>query len=101
MLKKCKECNITKSISVFPRSKNSFNKVVYLAVCKVCKAAKVKAKRESNKLNKCISKYDALEQSANAFEDDPRALKEVEYGRVVRKPTTMIYAMKKGDVFDD
>ena len=35
------------------------------------------------------------------FEDDPRALKEVEYGRVVRKPTTMIYAMKKGDVFDD
>lgn len=35
------------------------------------------------------------------FEDDPRALKEVEYGRVVRKPTTMTYAMKKGDVFND
>jgi len=35
------------------------------------------------------------------FEDDPRALKEIEYGRVVRKPTTMTYAMKKGDVFDD
>ena len=35
------------------------------------------------------------------FEDDPRALKEIEYGRVVRKPTTMLYAMKKGDVFDD
>ena len=35
------------------------------------------------------------------FEDDPRALKEIEYGRVVRKPKTMLYAMKKGDVFDD
>ena len=35
------------------------------------------------------------------FEDDPRALKEIEYGRVVRKPTTMTYAMKKGDVFND
>ena len=35
------------------------------------------------------------------FEDDPRALKEIEYGRVIRKPTTMLYAMKKGDVFDD
>ena len=35
------------------------------------------------------------------FEDDPRALTEIEYGRVVRKPTTMTYAMKKGDVFDD
>ena len=90
MLKKCKECNITKSITVFPRSKNSFNKVVYLAVCKVCKAAKVKAKRESDKLEKCISKYDALEQSANAFEDDPRALQEVEYGKVYRQPTHII-----------
>ena len=35
------------------------------------------------------------------FEDDPRALKEIEYGRVVRKPTTMLHAMKKGDIFDD
>ena len=35
------------------------------------------------------------------FEDDPRALKEIEYGRVVMNPTTMTYAMKKGDVFDD
>ena len=34
------------------------------------------------------------------FEDDPRALKEIEYGKVVRKPTTMLYAMKKGNVFD-
>ena len=35
------------------------------------------------------------------FEDDPRALKEIEYGRVKKKPTTMIYAMRKGDAFDD
>ena len=31
------------------------------------------------------------------FEDDPRALKEIEYGRVVRKPTAIL---KKGNVFD-
>ncbi len=90
MLKKCKECNITKSISVFPRARNSFNKVVYLAVCKVCKAAKVKAKRASDKLERCISKYDELEQSENAFQDDPRALNEVEYGKVYRHATHII-----------
>jgi hypothetical protein len=89
MLKKCRECNIRKSISVFPRARNSFNKVVYLAVCKVCKAAKVKAKRESDKLEKCISVYDPLEQSANAFEDDPRALQEVEYGKVYKHSTNL------------
>ena len=90
MLKKCKECNIKKSISLFPRSRDSFDRIKYLAVCKVCKAAKVKAKRESDKLNKCISKYDALEQSANAFEDDPRAVNEVEYGKVYRQATHII-----------
>jgi hypothetical protein len=89
MLKKCRECNITKSISVFPRAKNSFNKVVYLAVCKVCKAAKVKAKRESDKLNKFISVYDPLEQSPNAFEDDPRAINEIEYGKVYKHSTNL------------
>jgi hypothetical protein len=31
------------------------------------------------------------------FEDDPRALKEIEYGRVVRKPTSEIYDRRKGD----
>ena len=35
------------------------------------------------------------------FEDDPRALKEIEYGRVVKQPTTMKYSLKKGNVFDD
>ena len=34
------------------------------------------------------------------FEDDPRALKEIEYGRVVKQPTTMKYSLKKGNVFD-
>ena len=31
------------------------------------------------------------------FEDDPRALKEIEYGRVVRKPTSGIHDRRKGD----
>ena len=31
------------------------------------------------------------------FEDDPRALKEIEYGRVVRKPTSGLHDRKMGD----
>ena len=31
------------------------------------------------------------------FEDDPRALKEIEYGRVVRKPTSGLHDKRKGD----
>ena len=31
------------------------------------------------------------------FEDDPRALKEIEYGRVLRKPKSGIYYRRRGD----
>ena len=31
------------------------------------------------------------------FQDDPRALKEIEYGRVGRKPTSGIHDRRKGD----
>ena len=31
------------------------------------------------------------------FEDDPRALKEIEYGRVVRKPTSGLQDRRRGD----
>ena len=31
------------------------------------------------------------------FEDDPRALKEIEYGRVIRKPTSGLHDRRKGD----
>ena len=31
------------------------------------------------------------------FEDDPRALKEIEYGRVVKKPTSGFHDKRKGD----
>ena len=31
------------------------------------------------------------------FEDDPRALKEIEYGRVVKKPTSGLHDKRKGD----
>ena len=31
------------------------------------------------------------------FEDDPRALKEIEYGRVVRKPTSGLHDRRMGD----
>ena len=31
------------------------------------------------------------------FQDDPRALKEIEYGRVVKKPTSGLHDKRKGD----
>jgi hypothetical protein len=39
---------------------------------------------------------DPEEQASDAFKDDPRAAKEVDYGRVVRKPTFVI----KGSLID-
>ena len=44
-------------------------------------------------MQKRKKKYD---DSQDRFEDDPRALKEVEYGRVIRKPTLI----SKDSVFD-
>tara|TARA_E500000305_G_scaffold87517_1_gene74010 strand:- start:541 stop:768 length:228 start_codon:yes stop_codon:yes gene_type:complete len=35
------------------------------------------------------------------FEDHPHADRDKDIGRVKKKPTSMTYAMKKGDVFDD
>jgi hypothetical protein len=36
---------------------------------------------------KILNKKTVLDESEQLFEDDPRAAKEVEYGRVIRKPT--------------
>ena len=44
-------------------------------------------------MHKRKKKYD---DSEDRFEDDPRAVKEVEYGRVIRKPTLI----SKDSVFD-
>ena len=61
---------------------------------------KSKIRNEYNELRQLFKdmqkrkkKYD---DSEDRFEDDPRAVKEVEYGRVIRKPTLI----SKDSVFD-
>ena len=61
---------------------------------------KSKTRNEYNELRQLFKdmqkkkyKYD---DSQDRFEDDPRAVKEVEYGRVIRKPTLI----SKDSVFD-
>ena len=61
---------------------------------------KSKTRNEYNELRQLFKdmqkrkkKYD---DSEDRFEDDPRAVKEVEYGRVIRKPTLI----SKDSVFD-
>ena len=61
---------------------------------------KSKTRNEYNELRQLFKdmqkrkkKYD---DSQDLFEDDPRAVKEIEYGRVIRKPTLI----SKDSVFD-
>ena len=61
---------------------------------------KSKTRNEYNELRQLFKdmqkrkkKYD---DSEDRFEDDPRAAKEIEYGRVIRKPTLI----SKDSVFD-
>ena len=61
---------------------------------------KSKTRNEYNELRQLFKdmqkrkkKYD---DSKDRFEDDPRAAKEIEYGRVIRKPTLI----SKDSVFD-
>jgi predicted patatin/cPLA2 family phospholipase len=61
---------------------------------------KSKIRNEYNELRQLFKdmqkrkkKYD---DSQDRFEDDPRAAKEIEYGRVIRKPTLI----SKDSVFD-
>jgi len=61
---------------------------------------KSKIRNEYNELRQLFKdmqkrkkKYD---DSQDLFEDDPRAAKEIEYGRVIRKPTLI----SKDSVFD-
>ena len=89
MIKTCKICNESKPLIMFAKARNAYNVMKYLTVCKACKASQIKLIRQKQKVEKINSQYDPLEQSKNAFEDDPRALKEVEYGRVTRNATSL------------
>jgi len=89
MIKTCKQCNESKPIILFAKTKDSYDKVKYLTVCKACKSKNVKILRQKQEKEKVISKYDPEEHAKDAFKDDPRALQEVEYGRVTRNTTSL------------
>ena len=71
-----------------------------MAAWEVKMGKKSKTRNEYNELRQLFKdmqkrkkKYD---DSQDWFEDDPRAVKEIEYGRVIRKPTLI----SKDSVFD-
>ena len=87
MNKKCKQCLETKDIYDFARTRDNYDKIKYLTVCKACKSYNVSLSRKAKKEIEVVIEQDPLEHSSTAFEDDPRAAKELEYGKVVRLPT--------------
>jgi hypothetical protein len=89
MIKTCKQCNESKPLIMFAKARDAYDKVKYLTVCKACKAHQIKLTRQKQKVEKINSKYDPEEHAKDAFKDDPRALQEVEYGRVTRNTTSL------------
>jgi protein-arginine kinase activator protein McsA len=89
MIKTCKQCKESKPLIMFAKARNAYNIMKYLTVCKACKSYNTRMTRQKQKFKNINSQYDPLEQSKNAFEDDPRALKEVEYGKVTRNTTSL------------
>ena len=71
--------------------------------------SKIKGRAKGHRYRNSIVELQRDLQRANAkktpqelgmderFEDDPRALKEIEYGRVVKKPTSGLHDKRKGD----
>ena len=89
MIKTCKICNESKPLIMFAKARDAYDKVKYLTVCKACKAHQIKLMRQKQKVEEINSKYDPEEHAKDAFKDDPRALQEVEYGRVTRNTTSL------------
>lgn len=98
MTKTCRECNKDKDISLFGIYRDSYDNIKYHSKCKPCRTKVLSERRRLKKISeKNIETYiDPEEQAPDAFKDDPRAAKEVDYGRVVRKPTFVI----KGGLID-
>ena len=72
MMKKYDRCTKCEKLLPVPVKKRSYKYV--------CDSCVVKELLEKNLVTPVVEE--------EWFEDDPRALKEIEYGRVVRKPTT-------------
>ena len=98
MIKKCKECRQNKDISMYGMFRDSYDRIRYHTKCRPCRT---KVLVERRRLRKIMDTHiertiDPEEEAPDAFKDDPRAAKEVDYGRVVRKPTFVI----KGSLID-
>ncbi len=89
MNKKCKICRAKKDLSMFGMFRDAFDRIRYQTTCKECRARILREKRKQQKIQDEFIKrtVDPKEEAPDAFKDDPRAAKEVDYGRVVRKPT--------------
>lgn len=89
MTKKCKECKKDKDISMFGMYRDSYDNIKYHSKCKPCRTKVLSERRRLKKiLNTNIeNNIDPEEEAPDAFKDDPRAEKELEYGKVVRQPT--------------
>ena len=89
MNKKCKICRAKKHLSMFGMFRDAFDRIRYQTTCKECRARILREKRKQQKIqDEFIQRtVDPEEEAPDAFKDDPRAAKEVDYGRVVRKPT--------------
>jgi len=87
MNKKCKQCQETKDIYDFARTRDNYDKIKYLTVCRACKSLNMRAKRKVEKVIEVVLEQDPLEQAPDAFKDDPRAVNEIMYGKVTKRPT--------------
>ena len=86
MNKTCKLCLETKDIFDFARTRDSYGKIKYLTLCRSCKSLAARNRRKADKIIKVVFDPSPLEQAPDAFKDDPRAEKEIEYGKVIRQP---------------
>ena len=68
----------------------------YGTLCKSC----VKAKLLTMHNNKSNFKPLPDVHTEEKFEDDPRALKEIEYGRVIKRATTVSSGTTLGELFE-
>ena len=87
MNKKCKQCRETKDIYDFARTRDNYDKIKYLTVCKSCKSYNVSLSRKAKKEIEVVVEQNPLEQAPDAFKDDPRAVNEIMYGKVTKRPT--------------
>lgn len=87
LLKKCKACLETIETDKFTFRINSYGKKYPLTVCKACKARAARINR--NDLESEMSVVKEYDPREFIFEDDPRALKEEQYGKVNKLATVL------------